>query len=137
MVHKYAGGWSTHLLDVLWAYRTSPRNVTGFSPCSLVYGSKAISPVKMMMPTTRVSTFNDVELDDAACVSWRWKDLELLEEKRAEATGKTALYHQHVTKAYNFAVKPHNFKERDLVLRTAKHIRRQIFELSKLAPYWE
>ncbi|CAL8164018.1 unnamed protein product [Prunus armeniaca] len=32
MVYEYQGGWSVHLPDALWVYRTSPRSATGFSP---------------------------------------------------------------------------------------------------------
>ncbi|KAI5337877.1 hypothetical protein L3X38_017148 [Prunus dulcis] len=36
MVYEYEGGWSVHLLDALWAYRTSPRSATCYSRYSLV-----------------------------------------------------------------------------------------------------
>ncbi|CAL2266938.1 unnamed protein product [Prunus armeniaca] len=55
MVHEYEGGWSVHLPDALWVYRTSRRSATGFSPYSLVYQSDAISPVKITIPTARDS----------------------------------------------------------------------------------
>jgi hypothetical protein len=32
--------WSKRLLEALWAYRTTWRNTTGFSPYELVYGKK-------------------------------------------------------------------------------------------------
>ncbi|CAL9024138.1 unnamed protein product, partial [Prunus brigantina] len=61
MVYEYERGWGVHLPDALWAYRTSPRSATGFSPYSLVYGSDAISPVEITIPTARVSAVNDLE----------------------------------------------------------------------------
>lgn len=54
MVHEYEGGWSEHLLETLWAYRSSAKTVTSFAPFSLVYGTEAISPVKLLVPTPRV-----------------------------------------------------------------------------------
>ncbi|BFG30001.1 hypothetical protein CerSpe_162750 [Prunus speciosa] len=93
MVYEYEGGWSVHLPDALWAYRTSPRSATGFSPYSLVYGSDAISPVEITIPTARVSAVNDLEWDRKSCSGWRLLDLEAVDEKRAEAERRTALYH--------------------------------------------
>ncbi|CAL9024107.1 unnamed protein product [Prunus brigantina] len=61
MVYEYEGGWSVHLPDALWAYRTSARSATGFSPYSLVYGSDAISPVQITIPTARIAAVNDLE----------------------------------------------------------------------------
>jgi hypothetical protein len=44
MVFDYGKGWNSHLADVLWAYRGSPKTATGFTPFSLVYGTDVISP---------------------------------------------------------------------------------------------
>lgn len=137
MVYEYSGGWSVHLPDALWAYRTSPRSATGFSPYSLVYGSEAISPVEVAVPTARVHAVNDVEWDAGSCADWRWIDLEGVEEKRKEAGKNIALYHKRVAQAYNKTVKPRQFKEGDLVLRVAEHVRRQISGTSKFTPQWE
>ena len=59
-----------HLLDVLWAYRTSLRNAKRFFLYYLVYGSEAIASIEMMAPTTRVSTVSDVEWDATTCIDW-------------------------------------------------------------------
>ena len=54
MKHEYEGKWSDHLVDVLWACRSSVKTAMGFSPFSLVYGTKAISLVELVVPTPRV-----------------------------------------------------------------------------------
>ena len=54
MSQEYTGGWVTHLLDTFWAYRNSPKSVTGFSPFSLVYETEVVSPVEIMTPSLRV-----------------------------------------------------------------------------------
>ena len=61
MVHEYEGGWSEHLLETLWAYRSSAKTATGFSPFSLVYGTEAISPFELLIPTPRVVHGQEVE----------------------------------------------------------------------------
>ncbi|XP_008231232.1 PREDICTED: uncharacterized protein LOC103330426 [Prunus mume] len=137
MVYKYEGGWSVHLPDALWAYRTSPRSATCFSPYSLVYESDAISPVEITILIARVSAINDLEWDTKSCSDWRLLDLEDLDEKRADVERRTALYHKTVTQAYNRTVKPRSFKQGDLVLKVVEHVRRQVSGLFKFAPQWE
>ena len=51
MKQKYEVKWSDHLTDVLWACRSSVKTATRFSPFSLVYGTEAISPVELVVPT--------------------------------------------------------------------------------------
>ncbi|XP_016648271.1 PREDICTED: uncharacterized protein K02A2.6-like [Prunus mume] len=137
MVYEYEGGWSVHLPDALWAYRTSPRSATGFSPYSLVYGSDAISLVEIIIPTARVSAVNDLEWDTKSCLDWRLLDFEVLDEKRAKAERRTALYHKAVAQAYNRTVKLQAFKQGDLALKFVEHVRRQVSGPSKFGPQWE
>ncbi|CAL9011641.1 unnamed protein product [Prunus brigantina] len=68
MIYEYEGGWSVHLPDALWAYRTSPKSATGFSPYSLVYGSDAISPIEITILIARVSAVNQLEWDVKSCL---------------------------------------------------------------------
>ena len=49
MKHEYGGKWSDHLTNVLWTCRNSIKIATGFSPFSLVYGTKAISLVELVV----------------------------------------------------------------------------------------
>ena len=42
------------MADVLWACRSSVKTATTFSPFSLIYGTEAISPMKLVVPTPRV-----------------------------------------------------------------------------------
>ena len=54
MKREYGGRWSSHLTDVLKAYRSSLKIATRFSPFSLVYGIEVISPVELTIPTPRM-----------------------------------------------------------------------------------
>ncbi|KAI5351296.1 hypothetical protein L3X38_004187 [Prunus dulcis] len=69
------------------------------SPYLLVYGSDAISPVEITIPTARVSAVNDLEWDTKSCSGWHLLDLEALDEKRAKVERRTTLYHKIVTQA--------------------------------------
>ena len=82
MVHKYKGGWSEHLLETLWAYRSSTKTTTGFSSFSLVYGTEAISPVELLIPTPRVFHDQEIEMSVATYAECKVSDLETLEEPR-------------------------------------------------------
>ena len=41
---EYTGGWAVHLSNALWAYRSSSKSATGFSPFSLVYRTEVVNP---------------------------------------------------------------------------------------------
>ena len=80
MVHEYEGGWTEHLLETLWAYRSSRKIATRQSPFSLVYGTKAISLVELLVPTPRVVHGQETDVDTATCAEIRTPDLETLDE---------------------------------------------------------
>jgi transposase InsO family protein len=82
MVFDYGKGWSSHLADTLWAYRGSTKTATGFTPFSLVYGTDAISPTELLVPSPRILHGMDLEADADICAEVRVADLEGLEEAR-------------------------------------------------------
>ena len=41
------GRWANKLLELLWAYRTSARTITGETPFSLAYKYEAMAPVEI------------------------------------------------------------------------------------------
>ena len=54
MSQEYGEGWVTHLPDALWAYQSSPKSATKFSPFSIVYGIEVVSLAEVMIPSLRV-----------------------------------------------------------------------------------
>ncbi|KAJ4720741.1 Retrovirus-related Pol polyprotein from transposon opus [Melia azedarach] len=106
------GAWVDELPEVLWAYRTTFKTATGETPYALSFGTEAVIPAEVGMPTFRALHFDEVsnvtQLDAA---------LDLLEEKRDQAQVRVAAYQRRVSKYYNAKVKPRSFKEGDLVLR--------------------
>ncbi|GJY15778.1 reverse transcriptase domain-containing protein [Tanacetum coccineum] len=62
---KAKGQWVEELPNVLWAYRTTARAGNGCTPFNLVYGSEAVLPPEIGLPTYRISNFdpntNDVK----------------------------------------------------------------------------
>ncbi|RZR84822.1 hypothetical protein BHM03_00011703 [Ensete ventricosum] len=64
------------------------------------------------------------------------ENLDLLEEKRADAHLRTLVYKKAITKLYNSKVHPRFIKTGDLVLRKAK-VSDPTRSHGKLAPNWE
>ncbi|KAL0313318.1 UNVERIFIED_CONTAM: hypothetical protein Sradi_5731100 [Sesamum radiatum] len=52
-LERVGGNWTEELTSVLWAYRTTPRGSTGETPFSLVYGTEAIIPAELGIPSHR------------------------------------------------------------------------------------
>ena len=77
---------------MLWACRSSVKTATGFSPFFLVYGTEAISPVELVIPTPRVVLEeNQGESEDTNDEKWL-ADLEGVEEERELAKKRSQRY---------------------------------------------
>ena len=125
------------MADVLWACRSFIKTATGFSPFSLVYGTEAISPVELVIPTPRVVLEESQEESENTNNARRLVDLEGVEEERELAKKRSQRYQQRMTRAYAQAVRPRMFTEGQLVLRMAEHVRRNQPGPSKFTPKWE
>ena len=72
--------WLEEVPHVLWAHRTMIKSSNGETPFSLTYGSEAVIPVEIGMPSVRCALFDPLANDEALRLS-----LDLLEEKREVA----------------------------------------------------
>jgi hypothetical protein len=89
----------------LWAYQSSPKTTTGFTPFSLVYGTDIISPTKLVVPTPRVLQGSDLEVDASICAEARMVDLEGLDESTELARLKSQRNYQKMANAYSKTLK--------------------------------
>uniref|UniRef100_A0A2N9GRM0 Integrase catalytic domain-containing protein n=1 Tax=Fagus sylvatica TaxID=28930 RepID=A0A2N9GRM0_FAGSY len=137
MVFDYGKGWNSHLADTLWAYRGSTKTATGFTPFSLVYGTDAISPTELLVPSPRILHGMDLEADADICAEARVADLEGLEEARELAQARSLRYHQKLADAYEKTLQTRIFAKGQMVLRAVDHVRRGLPSPSKFAPNWE
>ena len=71
--------------------------------------------LEVEIPSLRI--LKDAELDESKWVRLRFKQLNLIDERRLTAICHHQLYQSRITKAYNKKVKPRVFKEGDLVLK--------------------
>ncbi|RDY07508.1 hypothetical protein CR513_08370, partial [Mucuna pruriens] len=85
------------------------------TPYSLAYGTKAVLPIEVEIPSLRV--IDEAELEDAKWIQSWWDQLNLIEEKRLTALCHRQLYQRRIKSAFDKKVRPRSFKEGDLVLR--------------------
>nr|GEV59537.1 reverse transcriptase domain-containing protein [Tanacetum cinerariifolium] len=122
--------WVEELPHILWAYRTMIKSSHGDTPFSLTYGTKAIIPTEIRMPTYRTAAVDVVNNDEELRLN-----LDLLEERRERAAVCEAKAKSKMIKYYNARVRGVAFKPGDFVYRSndASHV----VAGGKLGPKWE
>nr|GEX52410.1 reverse transcriptase domain-containing protein [Tanacetum cinerariifolium] len=122
--------WVEELSHVLWAHRTMIKSSHGDTPFSLTYGTKAVIPTEIGMPTYRTAAVDMVSNDEELRLN-----LDLLEERRKCAAICEANAKSKITKYYNARVRSVTFKPGDFVYRSndANHA----VAGGKLGPKWE
>jgi transposase InsO family protein len=110
-IHKTS--WHTMLFSALWAYRTSVKSTTGFTPFRLVYGVEAILPIECEIPSLKLA----VELlPNTSAEEERLLYLMRLYETRRDATLVIEAQKKRVKAQYDKHVKSRIFSEGDLIL---------------------
>nr|GEY65440.1 reverse transcriptase domain-containing protein [Tanacetum cinerariifolium] len=122
--------WVEELPHVLWSHRAMIKSSHGDTPFSLPYGTKAVIPAEIGMPTYRTTAVDVVNNDEELRLN-----LDLLEEFWELAAMSEAKFKSKMMKYYNFRVRGVAFKPRDFVYRSndASHA----VAGGKLGPKWE
>ncbi|GJS46944.1 reverse transcriptase domain-containing protein [Tanacetum coccineum] len=122
--------WTEELPYVLLAHRTMIKSIHGDTPFSLTYGTEAIIPVEIRMPTYRTAAVDTIHNDEELRLN-----LDLLEEKCEYAAICEAKAKLKMTKYYNARVRGVTFRPGDFVYRSndASHA----MTGGKLSPNWE
>ncbi|GJS05659.1 reverse transcriptase domain-containing protein [Tanacetum coccineum] len=102
--------WIEELPRVLWVHRTMIKSSNGDTPFSLTYGTKAVIPAEIGMPTYRTAVVDDVHTDEELRLN-----LDLLEERHECAAIREAKTKLKMTKYYNDRVCGVTFKPGDFV----------------------
>ncbi|GKD44925.1 reverse transcriptase domain-containing protein, partial [Tanacetum coccineum] len=105
--------WIEEISHVLWAYRTMIKSSNGETPFSLTYEKETVILVEIGMPTLRTTKVDMIKNDEALEIN-----LDLLEEKREQATIQEANSKAMMEKYYNAMVRNTSFKPGDLVYRS-------------------
>ncbi|GJS27060.1 reverse transcriptase domain-containing protein [Tanacetum coccineum] len=78
--------WVEELPHVLWAHRTMIKSSHGDTPFSLTYGTEAVIPAEIGMPTYRTTAVDAVHNDEELRLN-----LDLLKEKREHANAQQSV----------------------------------------------
>ncbi|XP_071714754.1 uncharacterized protein [Rutidosis leptorrhynchoides] len=98
--------WVDEVPYVLWNHRTMPKRSTGETSFSLVYGTEAVIPAEIHVPTQRVLAF-DIESNSSVLR----ENLNLLEQRRIMAAICQADAKHQMVKYYNKQVRHVQFKK--------------------------
>ncbi|GKE69418.1 reverse transcriptase domain-containing protein [Tanacetum coccineum] len=122
--------WIEELPHVLWAHRTMIKSSHGDTPFSLTYGTEAVIPAKIRMPTYRTAIVDAVHNDEELRLN-----LDLLEERHERAAIREAKAKLKMTKYYNTKVRGVTFRPVYFVYRSneASHA----MDGGKLGLKWE
>ncbi|GJY93294.1 reverse transcriptase domain-containing protein [Tanacetum coccineum] len=105
--------WIEELPHVLWAHRTMIKSSHGDTPFSLTYGTEAVIPAKIGMPTYRIAVVDAVHNDEELRLN-----LDLLEERHERAAIREAKAKLKMTKDYNARVRGVTLRPGDFVYRS-------------------
>jgi hypothetical protein len=110
-IHKMS--WHTMLFSALWAYWTTVKSATGFTPFQLVYGLESVLPIECEIPSLKLAV---KLLPNTFAEEERLLYLMQLDETRCDATPVIKAQKKCVKAQYDKHVKPRVFSEGDLVL---------------------
>ncbi|CAN1337766.1 Transposon Tf2-6 polyprotein [Linum perenne] len=128
-VDEAKGKWVDELPNILWAHRTSYKTATDETPYTLVYGTEAVLPVEVNLPSLRIQHFNH-DRNDAGL----HHNLDMIEERREDAAIRLVAEKEQLARRYNAHLRPHELKEGDWVVRK---VFRPIPQQGKLNANWE
>ena len=112
--------WHEKFPFALLGYRTIVRTSVGATPYSLVYGTEAVIPAEIEIPSLRIVV--EAEIDDDEWIKTQLEQLSLIDDKHLTSVFHGKLYQKRMTRAYNKRVRPKHFEEDQLVLRRILHI---------------
>ncbi|XP_049406301.1 uncharacterized protein LOC125869962 [Solanum stenotomum] len=117
----------------LLGYRTTVRTSIGATLYLLVYGTKAVIPAEVEIPSLRVN--QEAKLSNVDWVRNRIEHLALIDEKRMTDVCHDRLYQQRMIRAFNKKVRSRTFEEGQLVLKRIFPHQDEYKE--KFAPNWQ
>ncbi|XP_070032289.1 uncharacterized protein [Nicotiana tomentosiformis] len=114
MVDNYKQ-WHEKLPFALLGYRTTVRTSTRATPYLLVYGTEAVIPAEVEIPSLRI--IQEAELSDAEWVRSWYEQLAIIDGKRMSAVCHNQLYQNRMARAFNKKDRSRQFTPGKLVLK--------------------
>jgi hypothetical protein len=135
IIGKHKSNWHLALFSTLWAYQTSAKTATCFTPFQLVNGIEAVLPIECEIP----SLWLVVELlPNTTAEEERLLFLSGLDEHRRQVAMANKSHKKRTKTLYDRSVRPQIFVEGDLVLVYAQEhntLGKRKFELMWHGPY--
>ncbi|XP_070015785.1 uncharacterized protein [Nicotiana sylvestris] len=131
MIEKHKQ-WHKKLSFTLLGYRTTVRTSTGATPYMLVYGTEAVIPAEVEIPSQRI--IQEAELDDVEWVKSCYDKLAFIDGKRMNTVFHGQLFQNRMSRAFNKRVKPRQFTPGQLELK--KSFPHQYEAKGKFSPNW-
>ncbi|CAL1387826.1 unnamed protein product [Linum trigynum] len=97
------GRWVEELPIVLWAHRTTYKFATGETPFAVTYGSEAVIPVEVNIPSYRVPHYDSGKNEED-----RFDELDLSDERREVASVRLEAMKRQVARYYKKKMHPHS-----------------------------
>ena len=101
------------LFLALWAYQTSVKTATGFTPFQLVYSLEAIFPIECEIPSLKLAV---QLLPETSVLEARLVELEQLDKTHRDAATANEVHKRRVKIQYDKSIRPGIFSKGDLVL---------------------
>ena len=102
MINKYQG-WHEMLPYALLGYCTNVRTSIGAIPYLLVYGTEAVIPAEVEIPSLRI--IQEADLSNAEWVGKKIDQLTLIDENRMVAICYGQLYRQRMIRSFHKRVR--------------------------------
>jgi len=131
MIGVHKRNWHLIMYLALWAYRTSMRNVTRFTPFQLVYGLETILPIQCEISSLKLAI--DL-LPNTSEKEAHFLELIHLGETHHDVTLANEVQKKHIKAQYDKNVKPRVFSKADLVLHYDQESDK--LESGKYEPLW-
>lgn len=107
--------WHEILLYAFHAYQTIIRTSTGATLYSLEYEMKTVMPLEVEISSLRILI--NVKLKESEWEKLKFKQFNIINEKRLAEIYHHLLYQSRIANAYNKRVEPRVFKETDLIFK--------------------
>ncbi|XP_070017625.1 uncharacterized protein [Nicotiana sylvestris] len=100
--------WHEKLPFALLGYCTTMRTSVGANPYLLVYGTEAVIPTEVEIPSLQI--IDKAEIEDDEWVKIKLEQLTMIDKKWMTAVCHGQLYQQRMVRAYNKKVRPRKFE---------------------------